>query len=39
MARNETNEVRQLQRTLYYKAKQDKEVKVHAFSTVPDLSQ
>jgi hypothetical protein len=23
MARNETNEVRQLQRTLYYKAKQD----------------
>jgi hypothetical protein len=38
MARNETNEVRQLQRTLYYKAKQDKEVK-QSFSTVPDLSQ
>ncbi|HZC00361.1 MAG TPA: group II intron reverse transcriptase/maturase, partial [Gammaproteobacteria bacterium] len=30
MARNETNEVRQLQRTLYYKAKQDKEVKFYS---------
>jgi RNA-directed DNA polymerase len=30
MARNETNEVRQLQRTLYSKAKQDKEVKFYS---------
>jgi RNA-directed DNA polymerase len=30
MARNETSEVRQLQRTLYYKAKQDKEVKFYS---------
>jgi RNA-directed DNA polymerase len=30
MARNKTNTVRQLQRTLYYKAKQDKEVKFYS---------
>ena len=30
MARNKTNTVRQLQRTLYHKAKQEKEVKFHS---------
>jgi RNA-directed DNA polymerase len=30
MARNKTNTVRQRQRTLYYKAKQDKEVKFYS---------